>query len=218
MESNQNTGPYESEAQAREAVSPIYEAAHDSPRRGVIAERNHKFLEDACRAAGAELGAYDHRILTWLAGWEPQICAVIAGLITRAATWPHGGHRAGQQPDPVTAADDRRVQWARELAGERHEPAEMSSQQMLQLLARYQDRLGMLLDVVQDVINCEIRNAEIEAAPADGAVKAALLAALPGEHTPADIATAEFLATYSWAADGGRVVVRWLRQVAGGSE
>jgi hypothetical protein len=31
-----------------------------------------------------ELGAYDHRILVWLAGWEPTICAVIAGLITRA--------------------------------------------------------------------------------------------------------------------------------------
>ena len=29
-------------------------------------------------------GAYDHRILTWLAGWEPQICAVVAALITRA--------------------------------------------------------------------------------------------------------------------------------------
>ena len=29
-------------------------------------------------------GAYGHRILTWLAGWEPQICAVVAALITRA--------------------------------------------------------------------------------------------------------------------------------------
>jgi hypothetical protein len=84
MESNQNTGPYETEAQARESVRAIYDAAHASPRRGVIAEGNHKLLEDACRMAAVGLGAYDHRILVWLSGWEPQICAVIAGLISRA--------------------------------------------------------------------------------------------------------------------------------------
>ena len=30
------------------------------------------------------MGAYDRRILAWLAGFEPQTCAVVAGLITRA--------------------------------------------------------------------------------------------------------------------------------------
>jgi hypothetical protein len=35
------------------------------------------------------LGAYDHRIIEWLTGWEPSTCAVIAGLISRA-------HAAGQ--------------------------------------------------------------------------------------------------------------------------
>jgi hypothetical protein len=90
MESNQNTGPYETEAQAREAVRAIYEAAHATSRRGVMAEGNHKLLEDACRVAGVQLGAYDHRILTWLAGWEPQTCAVVAGLISRAAAHPGG--------------------------------------------------------------------------------------------------------------------------------
>jgi hypothetical protein len=31
-----------------------------------------------------ELGAYDDRILRWLAGWEPATCAVIAGFVSRA--------------------------------------------------------------------------------------------------------------------------------------
>jgi hypothetical protein len=95
MESNQNTGPYETEAQAREAVRAIYDAAQAPARRGVMAERNHKLLEDACRAARITVGAYDHRILTWLARWEPQTCAVIAGLITRAGSRVHGSESGG---------------------------------------------------------------------------------------------------------------------------
>jgi hypothetical protein len=80
-------GPYQTEAQARErtAVRSIYDAAHASTRRGVMAEGSHRLLEQACTATSAELGAYDRRILAWLADWEPQTCAVIAGLITRAA-------------------------------------------------------------------------------------------------------------------------------------
>ena len=31
-----------------------------------------------------KIGGYDLKILAWLAGWEPQVCAVVAGLITRA--------------------------------------------------------------------------------------------------------------------------------------
>jgi hypothetical protein len=29
--------------------------------------------------AGVQLGAYDQRILLWLAGYEPSTCAAIAG-------------------------------------------------------------------------------------------------------------------------------------------
>jgi hypothetical protein len=80
-------GPYQTEAQARErpAVRAIYDAVHADRRRGVMAEGSHRLLEQACTTANVELGAYDRRILAWLAGWEPQTCAVIAGLITRAA-------------------------------------------------------------------------------------------------------------------------------------
>jgi hypothetical protein len=75
------TGPYETERQAAAAARHIYDS---DPGTGAWGDGNHRLMEDACTAAGVQLGAYDHRILLWLAGWEPSTCAVIAGLITRA--------------------------------------------------------------------------------------------------------------------------------------
>lgn len=63
----------------------------------VSAEGNRRLLEEACTATGVRLGAYDHRILLWLAGWEPSTCAVIAGLITRA-------HHGSEQLTPEQRA------------------------------------------------------------------------------------------------------------------
>jgi hypothetical protein len=79
-------GPVETEAQARAepAVQAIYAAARESPRRGVLGEGNHRLLCEALDAAGVDLGSYDHTIALWLAGWEPQTVAVIAGWIGRA--------------------------------------------------------------------------------------------------------------------------------------
>ena len=69
-------GPSETEQQALAlpAVQAIYAAARASRRGGVMAEHSHRLLDEACTAAGAIPGAYDHRILTWPASWEPQIC------------------------------------------------------------------------------------------------------------------------------------------------
>ena len=79
-------GPLETERQARElpAVRAVYAAFGADPGPGKMTPHNLAMLEGACEAAGLELGAYDRRILAWLAGWEPQTCAVVAGLITRA--------------------------------------------------------------------------------------------------------------------------------------
>ncbi|SRR5579875_1313105 len=79
-------GPLETLRQARDApaVRATYDAAHASTRRGVLGERNAAMLDEACRAAGVRRGAYDYRILAWLAGWEPETCVVVAGLIQRA--------------------------------------------------------------------------------------------------------------------------------------
>ncbi|SRR6266851_8179249 len=81
------SGPYETEQQARATVAHIYDAAHASSRRGVLAEESYLMLFRACEAAGIELGSpasYDRRILAWLAGFEPETCGVFAGLIARA--------------------------------------------------------------------------------------------------------------------------------------
>jgi hypothetical protein len=125
-------------------------------------------------------------------------------------------HARDARRDVPTVADDRRVQLGRELIGEQRDPALMTADELVQLVARYHDRLRMLLDVLQDVECSEVAKAETEAAPADEEVKAALLAALPGTHTPADVAFAESLATRRWAGDAGMAVERWLRRAAAG--
>jgi hypothetical protein len=75
----QQPAPIETERQARDLVRHILDSPPGSFRDG-----NHRHLEDACGAAGVTLGAYDQRILFWLAGWEPQVVAVMASLIARA--------------------------------------------------------------------------------------------------------------------------------------
>jgi len=79
-------GPYQTEQQAREdpAVRAVHAAFRASPGTGRMTPHCHRILSDACSAAGVEAGAYDRRILAWLAEWGPETCAVVAGLITRA--------------------------------------------------------------------------------------------------------------------------------------
>ncbi len=98
------TGPYETEQQARElpAVRVIYDATHASHRRGVMGELGYRLLDEACEAASVKVGTYDHRILIWPAGFEPETCAVVAGLITRAHQ--AGTAVTGERPVSLTAA------------------------------------------------------------------------------------------------------------------
>ena len=82
-------GPYETEAEARTAAASLTGG-------GQSLEAHHRLLEQACQAAGVQLGAYDHRIILWLANYEPAVCAVIAGVIHRAYLYglsdPAGDH------------------------------------------------------------------------------------------------------------------------------
>jgi hypothetical protein len=94
------SGPYETGRQAADAARHIYDSP---PGTGAWGDGNHRLMEDACTAAGVQLGAYDHRILLWLAGWEPATCAVIAGLMTRAH-W--GALGAGQAATVLSALED----------------------------------------------------------------------------------------------------------------
>lgn len=72
-------GPFETELEALTATN----SAYDAP--GGSVEHNHGAFLNACRAAAVYVGAYDHKILRWLSGYEPSTCAVITGIITRAA-------------------------------------------------------------------------------------------------------------------------------------
>ena len=65
-------GPYETEQEARADVVHIHEQARRSVRRGVLAEANHARLIDTCQGAGVTLGAFDAKILAWLANYEPE--------------------------------------------------------------------------------------------------------------------------------------------------
>ena len=81
------SGPYETERQASQtpAVRAVYEAFRAAPGPGRMDADNARMITQACDTAGVELGAFDRRIVAWLAGFEPATCAVFAGLISRAA-------------------------------------------------------------------------------------------------------------------------------------
>jgi hypothetical protein len=94
-------GPYQTEREARAAVQHITASPAGSWGDGM-----RRLLEDACRAAGVQPGAYDHRIIGWLAGYEPQMCAVVAGLISRAAAGRLAGDRLATVLDALDVAAD----------------------------------------------------------------------------------------------------------------
>ena len=89
-ESGHPAGPFETERQAlgTPAVRAVFTTFEAAPGQGRMQPANLAMLRAACEGADVELGAYDLQILAWLAGWEPQVCAVVAGLITRARS--HG--------------------------------------------------------------------------------------------------------------------------------
>jgi hypothetical protein len=87
------SGPYESEdeALASPAVQGIY-AAMRASRDYRMQDGSAALILGACQQAGVTLGAYDARIARWVAGFEPQAAAVIAGIIARAGAGKPGPH------------------------------------------------------------------------------------------------------------------------------
>ena len=76
------SGPLETERDAIDAARHILDSP---PGTGAWQAGSHRLLEDTCRAAGVDLGAYDEGVLVELAGaLEPQKCAALAGIIGRA--------------------------------------------------------------------------------------------------------------------------------------
>lgn len=85
-------GPYQTRQEA--ADSPMAQevrGVHDAGRFPDAADHlptpaqiRSRYLKEACVAAGVELGAFDQRIVDWLAGWEDPTVQVVIGLISRA--------------------------------------------------------------------------------------------------------------------------------------
>jgi len=98
-------GPLETEQQASALpeVRAVYEAFDRVPRPGMMTAANHRMLCEAVTAAGVELGAYDHRILLSLAGFDPMTCAVVTTLIARAYA---AGRTAGTTDEDAPACED----------------------------------------------------------------------------------------------------------------
>lgn len=72
-------GPYASDREAANDARDVYRAGP-----GGFVGANYERLINACIQTGITVGAFDHRILVWLSGWEPETCQVVIGLITRA--------------------------------------------------------------------------------------------------------------------------------------
>lgn len=79
-------GPYEAERDAMRASWWATEAHSPALR---ISDANRAQLGDVL--AGLEMGAWDWRIIDWLAGYEPSTVTVICGIISRARA--QGGAR-----------------------------------------------------------------------------------------------------------------------------
>jgi hypothetical protein len=78
----QHNGPFGTEREARAAA---HQVVRPEPGWSILHKSQNRFvLEQACEAAGIELGVYDRQILDWLSGFDDSVCAVVAGLVARA--------------------------------------------------------------------------------------------------------------------------------------
>jgi hypothetical protein len=86
--STNDHGPFETEGEA--LATPAVQAVYRAYDVGITSLRDGAadLMLSACEKAGVGLGAYDRRILIWLAGFEPQAAAAVAGIIVRAAIRP----------------------------------------------------------------------------------------------------------------------------------
>lgn len=89
-------GPYDTMGQAAHRVraldptwtsAPLWRAhgPHPGWTRPALTALSYTMIRDACAIAGVDLGAFDTEAVHWLAHQEPEVCAVVAGLIERTA-------------------------------------------------------------------------------------------------------------------------------------
>ncbi|GLW32249.1 hypothetical protein [Actinoplanes regularis] len=113
-------GPYETEGAAAAeplglAVRNLHEnLGHHNIGRDVR-DLQLSFLREACADAGVELGSYDERVISWLAGFEPATVQVVIGLLGRARA--AGAEVDEQSPERLALA------WLMSATGDQPEPS-----------------------------------------------------------------------------------------------
>ena len=75
-------GPFETAAEARAAAHAIIPPGPDSSV--LDEEQNRAVLERVCEITGVDQGAWDRRVVGYLAIAEDSLCGSVAGMITRA--------------------------------------------------------------------------------------------------------------------------------------
>ena len=100
-----------------------------------MAPHVHRMLISTCVAAIVGPGAFDARVPLWMSGWEPETCAVIAGLVSRAHD--AGAARAGASPhaDRLAALADSIDERLDDKNADRQAIAEDVAAQLRQLSA-----------------------------------------------------------------------------------
>jgi hypothetical protein len=78
-------GPFSSEDDvwALRAMREILDASRAATAPGVLAQGCRALHDGACEGASVDVGKYERVSLDWLAGIEPPICALVAGLTGR---------------------------------------------------------------------------------------------------------------------------------------
>jgi hypothetical protein len=111
-----DNGPYET---ARQAHAAAVAAVPPAPGWSILRhDENLRLLHDALQDAGVTTAAYEEKLADWLANYEDETIAVIAGWIRRAAQTPEGtatewGVRFGGAGDRhVEPHIDEDVSWA----------------------------------------------------------------------------------------------------------
>ncbi|MET7601364.1 hypothetical protein ABZS96_02305 [Streptomyces avermitilis] len=70
-------------------TDPIPDGPLDTAPNGYLSHETARvLLLNELQSAGVEMGAYDRRIVEWLAGWDSPTVATIASLIRRTAHHP----------------------------------------------------------------------------------------------------------------------------------
>jgi hypothetical protein len=85
------TRPFETEREAMDSVRWIYDMM-PGPGSQPWSDANEGLIVQALVTTGVPLGAYDQRIVRWLARWEPCVVATVVRWILAAREAGNSGN------------------------------------------------------------------------------------------------------------------------------